>query len=197
MRHLLKKRRAAAFSLIEVSLSLAVVGVGFVSLLGLLGNGLSQYRESIDATVTSQLAQRVINDAQQADFSTLVDAKAIANVAPSPDFSFRAPSLNAPAFRYFDAQGTEIIPEAAGGLSERERTRATYQVNVRIRPFADLPRVAQAKAPSLAQLTIQVVHLHGSTTLDVEPEDGPRHHLFKVPSGIPVYTYATLVGRNE
>jgi uncharacterized protein (TIGR02598 family) len=193
----LQRPSAAGFSLIEVSLALAVVGVGFVSTLGLMGSGLSQYRSSMDATMTAQIAQRVINDAQQADFSSLVDIKALADVAPDPNFSFRAPLINAPGFRYFDAQGTEIFADDQAGLSPEELAKTVYQVNVRIRPFGDIPRPSLSKQPHLAQLTVQVVHLHGPVLREVEKAEGPKQNLFQAQAGIPVYTYAALVGRNE
>ncbi len=189
-------RRRAGFSLIEVSLALAVMGFAFVGILGLMSNGLSTYHDSIDATVSAQLAQRAIHDAQQADFNTLVDAKGIAGRPADPSFSFRAPSVSAPAFRYFDAEGNEIVPQSTAQLSESERLRATYQVNVRVRPYADLPRPVLAKTPQLAQLTVQVIHLHGNAIGDVETADGANQNLLKT-RGVPVYTYATLVARNE
>lgn len=194
--HLLPlRRRRAGFSLIEISLSLAIMGFAFVGVLGLMSNGLSTFHRSIDATTSAQIADRVIHDAQQADFNALIDAKNITSAIPDPAYSFRAPSISAPAFRYFDVEGKEIVPQSTA-LSAEEQRRAVYQVNVRIRPFADLPRPALAKTPQLAQLTIQVIHLGGNALAEVETSDGPNQNLLKV-HGQPIYTYATLVARNE
>lgn len=196
LRLLSLRRRRAGFSLIEISLSLAIMGFAFVGVLGLMSNGLSTFHRSIDATTSAQIADRVIHDAQEADFNALIDAKNITSALPDPSYSFRAPSVSAPAFRYFDVEGKEIVPLSQAQLSAEEQRRAVYQVNVRIRPFADLPRPALGKTPQLAQLTIQVIHLGGNALADVETADGPTQNLLKV-QGQPVYTYATLVARNE
>lgn len=191
----LSANRQSGFSLVEVALSLATISVGFISILGLMGSGLTQFRTVMDITVSAQIAQRVINDAQQADFKRLVDAKAIAGLPPSPELSFRAPSWDAPAFRYFDSEGNELPTTENGELEAAERARAIYQVNVRIRPYANVPRASQVQVPQLAQVTVQVAHAP-SGHLDVVSDEGANQNLFKA-SGSPVYTYAALVGANE
>ena len=190
-------RREGGFSLVEVSLSVAIVGFGFAGLLGLMTSGLTQFRTSMDATISAQIAQRVLADAQQADFTVLVDAAALGKKQPDPQFTFRAPRVDAPAFRFFDAQGDELHAEPEGGLSPAEATAAVYQVNVRVRPFAQVPRAAQVTQPQLAQVTVQVAHLPAAQPFGVETEAGPRQNLFKARPSAAIYTFAALVGRNE
>jgi uncharacterized protein (TIGR02598 family) len=191
----LKQQRIHGFSLTEVSLAVAIVGFCFTAILGLMCGGLSQYRDAMDSTVTAQIAQRVIHDAQQTEFSVLVDADSLGSEADE-SFTFRAPRIAAPAFRYFDAQGTELHDENEIP-SEALRQQAVYQVNVRIRPYAFLPHESQSLKPTLAQVTVQVAHLPATQAIEIEPARGERENLFKNKPGVPVYTYSALVARNE
>jgi len=187
----------SAFSLVEISLSLALLSFSFVSLLGLMSSGITQFHKALDSTVTAQIAQRVLNDARQADFAALTDEKNLGTKKLPPGFNFRAPSVDAPAFRYFDEQGNEVQPAQGGEPTGSERLRVAYQVNVRVRPAAETPKASQNGALQLAQVTVQVAHLPGDSTLSIEEESGAQQNLFKHRHGVPVYTYAALVGRNE
>lgn len=90
----LKQRggRRSAFSLIEVTLAIGIVGFAFIPMMGLLPTGLNVFHQSIGVSVSAQIAQRVIGEAQQTDFTTL---------------SSLAGSSGAPT-RYFDNEGGEI-----------------------------------------------------------------------------------------
>ena len=186
-----------AFTLVEISLALAVLGVGFLSVIGLMGTGLSQYRHVMDTTVTAQIAQRVINDVQQSDFTQLVDTAAARSAANDRAFSFRAPRIDAPALRYFDDQGSELLPREDGEISDAAQSRAVYQVNVRIRPIAEVPNSELIGTPQLAQVTVEVAHYPTPGQIEIESAPGALQNLFKATAGVPVHTYAVLVGRNE
>ena len=80
--------RQGAFSLVEVTLALGIVGFAFVSILGMLPIGLTTFHKAMDASVTAQIAQRVIGSVQQTDFSLVADAPTSA--------------------RYFDEEGEEV-----------------------------------------------------------------------------------------
>ena len=189
--------RSRAFSLVEVSASLAVIAFAFIGTLGLMANGVEQFRGAIDTTVTAQIAQRVLNDAQQTEFSSLIDATNLGSQRDDPEFTFRAPKIAEPALRYFDEQGVEIVPTAEAGLTAPERAKVVYQVNVRVRPRAEVPREAIEQGPQLAQVTVQIARQAGAAALAINHADGPEQNLFKLPPGIPVVTYSSLVGRNE
>jgi len=89
--------RRAAFSLVEVVLSLGIVSFAFVGLLGLLPIGLNTFNNSIDATVESQIAQGVLAEVKQAKFSQLstLNAGSASVMTPTPGF-------------YFDDQGKPV-----------------------------------------------------------------------------------------
>src|SRR5947207_4035315 len=86
--------KSQAFSLIEVVLAVGVVAFAFVAILGLIPAGMSQFRQAIDTSVCSQIAQRVINDSQETDFTTLIDEKNLPT-ASADDYAFRTPSVAA------------------------------------------------------------------------------------------------------
>jgi uncharacterized protein (TIGR02598 family) len=188
-RNLSRTRRAetAAFSLTEVVLAIGIFAFGFVAVLGLLPTGLQLYRESVQTSVSSQIAQRVINEAQQTDYTVLTDES---NLPASVDaFTFQAPKVLAGAFRYFDEQGNEIIP-ASDTLSSSEQMRVVYWVNTRIKPRTDR---GQTTAPisSLATVTVQVANNPGNKALTLGSDN-----LIVKPAGMSVKTSAVLVSRN-
>lgn len=172
------------FSLVEISAALGIVSFAFVALLGLMANGVSKFRGAMDTTITAQIASRMINDAQQAEFSELIGSQG------SPVSAERT------AIRYFDEQGNEVVP-AEDSLSPAEQLRAVYRVGTRVRPQAELPEGHFSDTPQLAQVTVQVVHVPGEVNLEVESRDGAGQNLFKAGSGIPVYTYSALVARTQ
>lgn len=198
----------SGFSLVEVALAIAVVSFAVIGILSLMSSGLGNYRSVMDTTIAAQLAQRVINDAGQADFKVLTDVAGQKNNRDMAEaekngktFSFRAPTIKDPAFRYFDEQGKEIIPRSAGKLDAKQKLSAVYWVNTRIVPRAKVPRV-DGKATELAQLTVEIAaNPNGIDLTDKEyiesSSSSPRHNLLKAPPGIRVLTYSAYVGRNE
>lgn len=192
----LRKKARAAFSLIEVSVSLSVISFAFIGVVGLMANGIEQFRGAIDSTVTAQIAQRILADAQQAEFDTLIDADHLPALGENADFSFRAPKVTQPALRYFDEQGNEVIP-AGDTPSASEIGRIVYHVNTRIRPWADVPADTDAQKPHLAQVTVQVAASNGAAQTPVDLGEGPTQNLFALPKNRPVFTYSALVSRSK
>lgn len=190
--------RLAGFSLVEVALAIAVVSVALVSILSLMSTGLGNYRKVMDTTICSQIAQRIVSDAQQTDFKVLTDD---ANVTPKekadPNFSFRAPSKANPAFRYFNEQGNEIIPKAEGKLSAKEYLAVAYVVNTRIIPRALMPRTdGKTTGGEMAQVTVEIACNPSGVEMSVE-KSGDRENLLKNKNNMTIFTYSALVGRNE
>ncbi len=195
-----------AFNLIEVTIALGIIAFAFVGLFTLLPNGMQTFRHSMELSVCTQIAQRVINDAQQTDFSTLIDEKNLpAYSGYDAAFTFRAPLVKQPAYRYFDDQGDEIR-SAAGqtdltGLTAEQQRRISYWVNTRIMPWGVLPGASNRRARHMACLTIQVAFNPSNAALPVDPSDPkdadkPLRNLFSPKPGVSVMTYSALVGRN-
>jgi uncharacterized protein (TIGR02598 family) len=209
----------AGFTLVEVALAIGIVAFAFVALLALLPAGNTAFRRAIDVAVCGQISQRIINEAQQSDFRALIDIKDSTGrtrqqQAPDADgFTFRAPKRSEPAYRYFDDQGREVILRSGTTPTPEEKARIVYQVNTRIMTRAPVPRaplppgvnasIYKTEQP-LALVTVQVAQNPNliDIPLSTAPAAGedPTRNLW-VPtakqSGIAIYTYAALVGRNE
>lgn len=175
-------RPCLAFSLVEIALAVGICAFAIVAIMGLLSQGIGGFRTVMDRTICAQIAQRVINDAQQADFKVLIDGK----TGESADYTFRTP------LRYFDEQGNEIIPKS-GELTPEQRRAAVYDVNVRIRPRAQMPRPKELKPPEVAQVTVEVAANPGLPAIPIDS----TLNLFKPPAGVRVITFSALVGRND
>lgn len=200
-------------TLVEVSLALGIVAFAFVSLLALLPAGNTAFRRAMNISVCSQIAQRVIGDAQTAEFNTLTQSTSKGDDRPE-GYTFRVP------LRYFDEHGREILPAFGSALSETEKRHAIYHVNMRVMPRVPLPRNADRTTKqdinhlageskplnSLAQLTVQVVHNPNTLKLEFNEEDisdinDPTRNLLsqdpKSKTSLDVFTYSAMVGRNN
>ncbi|MBN8709303.1 MAG: hypothetical protein BGO12_18985 [Verrucomicrobia bacterium 61-8] len=65
------KQRCRAFSLVEVVIALGIVSFAMMGIVGLLVVGMNTFRASIDTSVQSRIAQKVIGDAVLTDFGKL------------------------------------------------------------------------------------------------------------------------------
>jgi uncharacterized protein (TIGR02598 family) len=62
---------ACGFSLVEVTIAMGIISFALIALFGLLPTGLKTFRNSIDRSVSSQIAQGIISEARQTDFANL------------------------------------------------------------------------------------------------------------------------------
>ncbi len=134
--------RRAAFSLIEVVLALGVISVSFLVLFNLIPVGLGMMSSSTDATVGSQIVQRVTTLARQAKFSEL--ARLDRN--PGTD------GTGEKADFFFDDQGVEL--EDAQGISD---PRVVYSAAVVLLPQTAVPGAAGAQIPNPNIATINII----------------------------------------
>ncbi len=228
----------SGFSLVEVAVAIAIFAIALVALLGLLPQGMSNFRKAMDTTITAQIAQRIMHDLQQSQFNEVIDLTNLPQetvppvtspyldqtrlVAGQPmrvcprNYTFRAPTIaatttstaaNNKALRYFDEQGTELIPNAAGALTAIQLQELVYHVNVRVMPRAQLPTPNESGS-AFAQVTIQVARnpnnvvipipstpaIGGATAAALDDVNKPERNLFQPTKGIQIYTYYTLVG---
>jgi uncharacterized protein (TIGR02598 family) len=179
--------RVGGFSLVEVAISLGIVTFSLTALLGIVPIGLAHFREAIDTTVSSQLAQRVITDAEQTDFDLLI-ASAESSTA---DF-FVLPE------RYFDEQGSEVQ-----GNDPQAAEKTIYHVRVRgsqpgpANPsssggsFTSLPGEPRFRPRGAAFLTVQVAWHPGLTPIAVDA----TRQLWKS-QGSAMSTYRAVITRN-
>ena len=179
-------------------MSIGVVALAFVPLLGLIPASLRVFRESMDTAIGSQIAQKIINEAIQTDFNTLIsEGDGTTNQtfrAKNPDVS----ETEQRYWRYFDEQGNELSPH--------DSPRAVYHVLTRIAPKAPLPSVGPNQdLDYLAQVTVQVVTNPGNAEIPIvaQPEGTsarqgtPLRNLVDPAGRFPTYTAVALVPRNE
>ena len=63
--------RRDGFSLVEVAMSLAIVGFACVAMLGLIPMGLTSFNRAMGNTIEADIVQNLTNDVLQANFSNL------------------------------------------------------------------------------------------------------------------------------
>jgi uncharacterized protein (TIGR02598 family) len=198
-----RRQNAKGFSLIEVAIAVGILAVALVALLGLLPGGMNNFRKAMDTSITAQISQRILHDMEQAEFSEVVDLIHLPTDPTSycpPHFSFRAPTVQAPALRYFDEQGEEVIPKNVK-LSDDEKKAVVYHVNVRIIPRAELPMINETAA-QVAQITIQVARNSGNRDIPIvtgsnSDPNVPDRNLFKNTAGVTISTFYSLLGKNQ
>lgn len=186
-------------------LCIGIVAFAFVALFALIPMGLTTFRKTVDTTVGSQIAQRVLNEAQQTDFDLLTDG--VARETNASGLTFRAPSRTDERLRYFDEQGNEVVPAAAGSLSANEKLRVVYHVLTRImlRPARPGDESGTALgAVDLASVTVQIATNPGNRTIPIHlnppaanDESDPQRNLFEPAEGVNVSTWTTLIARNQ
>lgn len=168
--------RRSAFSLVEVTIAIGIMAFAFTSIFGLVPLGLTVFRQAINASVGSQIVQRVINDAQQTDFSLLVTDSTGAPLGSG---------TGQKAMRYFDEQGSEIVPATPGVLSSVDKTKVIYWVNTRIVPATTIAGNANSK---LATVTVQIANNPGNKSTSVNGTTKLWSD-----SSYPMTTYSALV----
>jgi uncharacterized protein (TIGR02598 family) len=62
---------ASGFSLVEVSVAMAIVSFAMVSILGLIPMGLTNFRQAMNNTVEAQIVQGITSDLELASFTSL------------------------------------------------------------------------------------------------------------------------------
>lgn len=62
---------AAAFSLVEVTIAVAIAALGFLTLLGLLPQGMNMARDSAEMSVSSKVVQKISGDLQSMAWSRI------------------------------------------------------------------------------------------------------------------------------
>lgn len=176
-------RKRSAFSLVEVTLAIGVMAFALLAIFGLLPTGMGVFRQALDTSVSSQIIQRVLNDARETDFAYLIqDASNQTITAPT----------GVKAVRYFDDQGNELSVPAG----------AIYQVNTRIMPQTTLPTTdpnALANT-NLATVTVQVANNPGNQLLASGTNNlwtGAYQTNTANTGVVPMITYSAVVSRNK
>lgn len=174
------RSRLAAFSLVEIALTLGIVAFALIPVIGLLPVGLASFRKGMDLSVGAQITQRIIDEAQQSDFETLT-----AN-GTTP---FSEP------VRYFSVQGEELTSDGKMiGSPGQEQFAIIYRVNTRISPATAMPAPASGVAnPNIATVTVQVANNPSNRPMTPAADTG----LWAASSTLGLTTSSTYVARNS
>ena len=129
------------FSLIEVTLAVGIVSFAILPVMALLPIGLNINRQSIEATVSSQIIARITRELQQTDFSSL----------PS--------SPSSPLTYCFDDQGNLLASgnnSALPALTSGQRALRIYDVLASVNKQSSLPGISGAIS-TLATVRIDII----------------------------------------
>lgn len=182
----------AAFTLVEITIAIGIVAFAFISVVGMIPTGLNSFHQAMDASIRSQIAQRVLNDVQQTDFSQLIkdyNGNTIENGETGVGYT-----------RFFDQQGSEIVPAARTmppSLTSEEKRRIIYWVNTRVSPttvtpYTNVSQPPEAANTNLATVTVQISNNPANTTITADTTtnlwNDPRYA---------IATYSAMVSRNS
>lgn len=164
------------FSLVEVAIAAGIASIGIIMLFGLLPSGLTMFRDSMTVSVSSQIAQRLIQEAMQTDYDVLVGASGTGTT----------PVVK--PWRYFNDQGVEQpVPQDA-----------IFHVLTRVVPSSQLPSGNTTGAnASLATVTVQVVTNPNNRNIVLLPASAtdPLAQTVDPQGGLLFYTYNSHVAR--
>ncbi len=113
-----KQTGRKAFSLVEVTIAMAIAAVAIVTLLGLIPQGMNTMREAGDEAIQGRIHQQILNTLQMVPFETA------GGKSPLDDY-------NGKEF-YYDAQGEELVL----GVSEKGSFEHIYTARVSV-PLID------------------------------------------------------------
>jgi uncharacterized protein (TIGR02598 family) len=143
------RRGQRGFSLIEVTLALAIAALGFITLLGLLPQGLDMARRSADLASEARIVQKLSSELQSTPWQDLqwkgygtrryfndqameIPASELSN----PEVAF---TLSYVACVYLPDQGLDLTLPSGGGSGSRTTTAAVPQNYARRLGIAIVP----------------------------------------------------------
>lgn len=119
------RRRSRGFTLVEMVISLGIVGFAFTAIVGLLPFGLQNFRAAMDTTLQTQMAQSLVGKAGQSSYADLAQ-------------------LAGQSF-YFDDNGSLV------GASDPAKT---YEAVIQVEKQTVLPSDSGYRNSNLARVTI-------------------------------------------
>jgi uncharacterized protein (TIGR02598 family) len=105
-------RGDSGFSLIEVTIAMAIASVALVSLLGLIPQGMDTMREAGDRAIGGRIHQQILNEIQMTPFEDS-SGNSLIDVYDGMEF-------------YYDAQGEELSDSKSPGTVSEERRPGSF-----------------------------------------------------------------------
>jgi uncharacterized protein (TIGR02598 family) len=147
---------------VEVTLAIGIVAFAFVALFALLPVGLTTFRQAMDTSVTAQIFQRIVSEAQETDFdSLLVSAEEKGKGRNNQYYVF--------PLRYFDDQGNEVKVNNPANPTAAELQRVIYTARVRGADPGPADPSKSSGAPT--SYSVSLPSVGGSGTARFRPRD--------------------------
>jgi uncharacterized protein (TIGR02598 family) len=198
------EKKCGGFSLVEISLALAIIGVVFTVLIGLLPAGMSNYSVAMNTQTSVEIYQRLAAELQETDFDVLFRDKKETVKTANGDF-------HRLALRYFDAQGQEVRVANPDGPTSAETERIVYTARIRFSQpgvmdpsqhksshFTSLPDITGARfnPRDSTFVCIQVALSRGREVKSLVGSDFLIGSEKAMKAGVPLRTYSLLLTRN-
>jgi uncharacterized protein (TIGR02598 family) len=135
--------RSRGFSLIEVAISLGIMGFACAALVGLVPIGLTSFHQAMGNTIESEIVQNLTNDMLLANFSDLYQ------------YSYANSTASANQTYYYDSDGTLLTVTTTGVVP----TGTVYTVVVTLSPLTS----TASSSNSPAGLTVSTANSGIST----------------------------------
>lgn len=148
-RNLRKAALVAGFSLVEVTIAVAIAAMGFITLLGLLPQGITMARDSAEMSVGSKIIQKLSGEMQSMSW----DRVTWQGYGP---------------LRYFTSEGMEITPSGAAGEQDLAAS-LTYVASIYIpdKPLdVVLPAGTSSSSSAAAESYLRRVKICVATSAD-------------------------------
>jgi uncharacterized protein (TIGR02598 family) len=173
----------SGFSLVEVTIATGIAAFGIITLLGLLPSGMKMFRDAMNVTVSAQIAQRLIKEAVQTDYDTLVEV-----------IGTGVPAAGVPIIkdiRYFTDEGVELPSD--------RKDESVFHAHTRVLPSTNLPSSSGLLGNnSLATITVQIAVNPSNETLPIVGGSGnPLSGTISPTSRIPFVTYTGHIAKNK
>ena len=165
--------RTAAFSLIEVAITIALLAVAFVALLSLVPPAHQQLKTAMDTTTAAQIARSVVSELHAAGLGEVLRLGRM-DRANAPRMA------NLPA-RYFTSTGREVTEDGPD---------YAYRVNSRVLRDEQIAGVAGSGAGGRIMVTVEVVAVPAGVPLVL----GENGLVDRSRSPFPIATFPSVIG---
>jgi len=122
-------RGKSAFSLIEVTIAIGIVGFALLAVMGAISTGSNIQRQAINATIQAQIMQNVMGALRQSDWTKISDTTSKGWNGTNLYFDERGVSINDEALAIYKATPTVTASVALPGAPENTNMA---RVNVQI-----------------------------------------------------------------
>ncbi len=177
-----RRSQSRGFTLIEVTIALAITAVALVTLMGMIPQGLQTMREAADQAIEARIHQQILSELQLTPYSSKTGSS---DDSPLNDFDGQE--------RYYDSQGIELLDFQAGKFEHvytarihlPENSGGTMPESVGGESYngVKLPGSDEPGTEFLRVVVVEITSLPYVDPFDWENENNQRH----------IHTYQTTL----